>query len=119
MASNIFSNLITALSSATGATASAIGSTIGSVFSGHYSKIRSALVQLQQAGPGADPNQLNGMLAGLTNLMSQTTAVPGMEYAAVATLKGLVGKADPQSEVLWSQTITNAISVLDNASSVS
>jgi hypothetical protein len=114
---NWFSSLASAIASGTTTSASSVGTTISSWFASKYAPITTTFETLQGLGPTANPDQLNGLLAELKTQLQQVSGVPGAEFSFETTLASLVGKSDPTSTSLWSQTCTNAISTLANASS--
>lgn len=118
--SNWFKSLasaIAALPSGAASSAASVGSTISSWFSTKYSAITQTLQDLQNAGPGANPAQLNGLLSQLSLQFAQVHGLPGAEFSFETTLMGLVGKTDAMSVNLWSSTCAAALSTLQNASS--
>ena len=115
--SSLFSNLISALTTAAGSLSPAtITSAVTNVFSNHFSGLQNIITQLQTLGPGANTDELDGLLTSLINQSVQTSGTPTSEFALISVLKTLVGKTDAQSLVLWSQLCAQMSTALNNAS---
>lgn len=121
MAKNWFSSLASAIASlpaGAASSASSVQTTISGWFANKYAPITTTFETLQGLGPTANPDQLNGLLGELKTQLQQVSGVPGAEFSFETTLASLVGKNDPVSTSLWSQTCTNALTTLQNAASL-
>lgn len=118
---SIWSSLASAIAklprSAT-SSATSVESTISGWLSNKYAAISSTFETLQGLGPTANPDQLNGTLGALKTQLQGVSGVPGAEFTFETTLAGLVGKSDAASVEMWSQTCTQALATLANASAL-
>ena len=118
MSNNFLSSLIASLSTATGGSAATIASTISSAFASKFASIETTISTLQGIGPGLDPAdaQRVALINQVTNALAAISTTPTAVYGLVGTLKGLIGKNDASSMMLWGQICSQINSDLNSVS---